>query len=70
MELLALRLQNILRIVENRLLRWTTTQWPKSFVVNQRVRRWKAAQRGNKESGAMCLINEMQILVSNGWAHV
>jgi hypothetical protein len=55
---------------KNRLRRWITTPWLKSLVVSRRVRAWEAVHRDVKESGTFCLINEMQVLVANGWAHV
>jgi len=55
---------------ENRLRRWTTTPLFKEWVVQRRVRRWEAQDKHNQEPGRFCLINEMQVLVENGWAHV
>lgn len=55
---------------KNRLQRWTTTPFFKEWVVRKRVQRWKALDNHNQEPGEFCLINEMQVLVYNGWAHV
>jgi hypothetical protein len=56
---------------ENRLRRWFTTVYFKELVVRWRVRAWEGKEgRGEKENGVNCLINEMQVLVENGWAHV
>lgn len=55
---------------ENRLLRWVTTDWFTESAVARRLRSWTAAGSANKEDGWFCLINEMQVLVENGWAHV
>lgn len=55
---------------ENRIRRWTTSPWLKEWEVSRRVARWKSVSRGNEEAGEICLINEMQVLIKNGWAHV
>ncbi|PLB48395.1 putative polysaccharide export protein [Aspergillus steynii IBT 23096] len=55
---------------ENRFRRWATTSLLKRFVVRKRVNRWKADLDDREEPGEFCLINEMQVLISNGWAHV
>ena len=54
----------------NRLNRWVTIQWLKEYVVRRRVNRWKEKEDTNVEPGVFCLMNEMQVLVFNGWAHV
>lgn len=54
----------------NRWSRWFTTTWFKETVVRQRIANWEKESQGNKEIGPFCLINEMQVLISNGWAHV
>jgi hypothetical protein len=55
----------------NRFRRWFTTTWIKERVVRGRVMDWEKGSPGkNLESGPFCLINEMQVLVENGWAHV
>lgn len=53
----------------NRIKRWTSITF-ESWVVRSRVRRWEKENAGNHEPGEFCLINEMQVLVENGWAHV
>lgn len=55
---------------ENRLRRWFTSPWLKEWIVRRRVGTWKAKENGRREPGVFCLINEMQVLVGNGWAHV
>lgn len=55
---------------ENRVLRWLTTTWFEDATVGRRVGRWRAGGGGREESGVACLVNEMQVLVANGWAHV
>ena len=55
----------------NRLRRWLTTVWFKEYMVSRRVRNWAAQDPQLRQEGGMhCLINEMQVLISNGWAHV
>ncbi|KAK3389646.1 cryptococcal mannosyltransferase 1-domain-containing protein [Podospora didyma] len=59
----------------NRLARWFTTPWFKEFRVRHRLRRWEQQNGGGEaelreEPGEFCLINEMQIVVYNGWAHL
>lgn len=58
---------------QNRVAR--LTDWPRrvleDMVIYRRVRGWKAEHRFEDEERALhCLINEMQVLVGNGWAHV
>lgn len=55
---------------QNRILRWLTTTRIKDTVVGHRLTLWKDQFPASAEAGAMCLINEMQVLVANGWAHV
>lgn len=59
---------------KNRLSRWWPVNWVKhafiNWVVDHRLRTWKKAEPGRIEPGRYCLINEMQVLVWNGWAHV
>ncbi|KAI1959832.1 hypothetical protein LOZ58_004197 [Ophidiomyces ophidiicola] len=60
-------------IWRNRIARWTNIprRTLENLIVKWRLRRWKAENKsGVEESGVHCLINEMQVLVSNGWAHV
>lgn len=55
---------------KNRLWRYTTTTWFKRRIVLNRFHVWKQETPDHQESGIYCLINEMQVLISNGWAHV
>lgn len=57
-------------IWENRLRRWLTTSWIERRVVTSRLRDWAKAKAHRSEPGVHCLINEMQVLIWNGWAHV
>lgn len=43
--------------------------WKPGMIAKQ-VRRWEKETPSNREAGVPCLIDEMQILVWNGWAHV
>jgi hypothetical protein len=56
----------------NRLRRWLTSDLIKRYVVKSRVSRWKNADSGTPrtENGLDCIINEMQVLVHNGWKHL
>lgn len=55
---------------ENKLRRWSTTVVFKEWSVRGRVQQWESEGNGRYEPGLQCLINEMQVLVHNGWAHV
>ncbi|KAJ0293579.1 hypothetical protein CBS470a_001575 [Colletotrichum nupharicola] len=55
---------------EGRLRRLLTSDGVKEWVVRKRVREWEAEGEGRTEKGVDCLINEGQVLVYNGWAHV
>ncbi|KAK3687693.1 cryptococcal mannosyltransferase 1-domain-containing protein [Podospora appendiculata] len=55
---------------KNRLARWTTTPWFKEQRVRRRVHKWEQGEEWREEAGEFCLINEMQVIVSNGWAHL
>jgi hypothetical protein len=64
-------------IWSNRWARWTRflSRYTQRFVVERRVRLWRseAKRTGHAEvheEGIHCLVNEMQVLVENGWAHV
>ena len=56
----------------NRIMRWSSTEWLKKRAVRRRVERWKREGEGETrfEAGEGCLVNEMQVLIENGWAHV
>ncbi|KIW25043.1 uncharacterized protein PV07_10716 [Cladophialophora immunda] len=55
---------------ENRIRRWLTTDWFKKMAVYLRLRQWEKEDSAHLESGVDCLINEMQVLISNGWKHL
>ena len=64
----------------NRVVRWGTSEGGKRWRVRRRVRTWEGEGKGEGgggvkgearwEPGVGCLINEMQVLRENGWAHV
>lgn len=53
----------------NRIMRWVSAPFD-SLVVRKRVAAWEKEGIGRREPGEFCLINEMQVLVERGWAHV
>lgn len=55
---------------ENRVRRMFTSTFIKDWVIQRRVANWEAQAEENYEPGKFCLINEMQVLRGNGWAHV
>ena len=57
-------------IWKSRLSSWLTTPYIKSLRVDGRLRRWRRKDPERHEPGRQCLINEMQVLIENGWAHV
>lgn len=54
----------------NRLKRWSSTTWFKERIVDARMVTWEKENTANTETGRHCIVNEMQVLVENGWAHV
>jgi hypothetical protein len=54
----------------NRIRRWFTTPMFKEWVVSHRLRKWRRKHAGLDEPGEVCLINEMQVLIENGWKHL
>jgi hypothetical protein len=57
---------------ENRLRRWFSTPFFWKRAIRGRVKRWEEVDdvEYRHEPGEFCLVDEMQVLVSNGWAHV
>ncbi|KAM3538802.1 hypothetical protein ARSEF1564_008279 [Beauveria bassiana] len=53
----------------NRIKRWTRVSF-EGWVVRARVAEWQKEDMARHEPGVFCLINEMQVLAENGWAHV
>lgn len=54
----------------NRVARWVTTTRFKKDAVEKRLEQWASQDKSRFEMGKLCLINEMQVLIENGWAHV
>ena len=55
---------------DNRLLRWFSTKGPTDWRIRTLLANWRAQGSENRENGDFCLINEMQVLIQNGWIHV
>ncbi|AEO60904.1 glycosyltransferase family 69 protein [Thermothelomyces thermophilus ATCC 42464] len=55
---------------KNRLARWLTTPWFEEQEVRRRIERWARAGEGREEKGEFCVVDEMQIVVHNGWKHL
>lgn len=53
----------------NRFLRWVWSPRFKEWKVHKQVTKWSSVSKQH-EAGEICLINEMQVLIENGWAHV
>ena len=62
--------QRIVGMWRNRIWRWVTTTSFKESTIKRRLSAWTKPNAELSESGTHCLINEMQVLVENGWAHV
>lgn len=54
----------------NRVRRWLTTTWFENSIVTRRLAAWQAEDTSRREPGTACLVNEMQVLIENGWAHL
>lgn len=54
----------------SRILRWAYRTETRDWIVRRRLDKWAGEREGNVERGEFCVINEMQVLVENGWAHV
>lgn len=61
---------------KNRVVRWGVgiASWSENMVIRRRVNSWiskgKKAGETREEPGVECLVNEMQVLLQNGWLHV
>ncbi|KAI7160947.1 hypothetical protein KC349_g3148 [Hortaea werneckii] len=53
----------------NRFKRWLTTSSPVNQRVADKVINWFQADRSHTEPGDFCIIDEMQIMLWNGWGH-
>ena len=62
--------ESVAGVWKTRLTSWVSTTFFKWSRVNNRLTKWRLADSGRTEPGVQCLINEMQTLIENGWAHV
>ena len=62
--------QSIRGVWNNRFWRWLIPTVLKSSQINRQVKAWMRENSQHYEPGVDCLINEMQVLIANGWAHV
>ncbi|KAK0254932.1 hypothetical protein B0A54_13370 [Friedmanniomyces endolithicus] len=54
----------------NRLVRWLRLAGARvDRVVGEKLREWERGEPADAEPGAFCLIDEMQVLLWNGWGH-
>ena len=64
----------VVGVYRNRVVRWINNEWWLRIRVKKRLNAWAAEGREKGETrvepGAMCLVDEMQVLIWNGWAHV
>lgn len=71
------RSEKVKGIWKNRIARWTgyIQRYLERFTISSRVRRWRRKNERKEEKTLpkdeeYCLINEMQVLISNGWKHL
>lgn len=55
---------------KNRLARWLMTPWFEEREVRGKIERWAKQEAGREEKGGFCVVDEMQIVVNNGWKHL
>jgi hypothetical protein len=55
---------------KSRISRWTSIPWIKTHRISIRLKLWKYQEPESQEPGEICLNDEMQVIVENGWAHV
>lgn len=62
---------SIMGLWKNRFWRWIMPTFQKKLKITGRLKKWIRKGLGEiSERETYCLINEMQVLVANGWAHV
>jgi len=63
--------EKVVGMWKNRVARWTgwMGRWSERIVVRGRIKGWER-EEGKREVGGSCAINEMQVLVENGWKHL
>ncbi|KAL2193643.1 glycosyltransferase family 69 protein [Corynascus similis CBS 632.67] len=54
----------------NRFARWLTSPWFEEREVSKRIKQWMKGGEGREEKGGFCVVDEMQIVVHNGWKHL
>ncbi|KAH6386618.1 hypothetical protein HBI60_216910 [Parastagonospora nodorum] len=54
---------------ENRIRRWATSPRTAEWKVRSRLHAWRRTTE-EMEAGEVCIVDEMQVLADNGWAHV
>lgn len=71
------RRERVQGIWHNRLARWSgfPRRYLERYTIEKRIRLWRdevqrKGQDGLRQDENYCLINEMQVLIENGWAHV
>lgn len=66
-------LPSVLQIVtglwKNRISRWLSVFMLRDRTVDAKVRKWSSKDVKHREPGTFCLIDEMQIMLWNGWGH-
>lgn len=55
---------------KNRISRWASVPWIKRHRISVRLKLWKDQAPISEEPGEICLNDETQVIVENGWAHV
>ncbi|KAL9580770.1 MAG: hypothetical protein Q9212_004296 [Teloschistes hypoglaucus] len=64
-------MESLLGLWKNRFWRWVMPTFHKKWKMRGRLNKWTRKGLGEISEGeVLCLINEMQVLVANGWAHV
>ena len=55
---------------ENRARRWLSSTWLSQSRTARKIVSWQAQGEARTETGKDCLIDEMQVVSWNGWAHI
>ncbi|KAK5114656.1 hypothetical protein LTR62_002229 [Meristemomyces frigidus] len=64
-------LEIVVGVWRNRFMRWLplSNLYTSRRTVSRKEKKWKTQNPDREEKGAFCLIDEMQILLHNGWGH-
>lgn len=62
--------ESVVGVWKTRVRSWVTTTYLKRARIDSRLAKWRSVDPGRVERGVQCLINEMQTVIENGWAHV